>query len=277
MLVLGATGRVGQLLRAVWLANPPPLRVLYQSRVPGPGHQSYDLGADPKIFGSVDAILSLWGVTSGDAAALELNQKLAQEARRIALHCGTQHVFHASSIAVYQPRATPLREDDRIAPPNPYGAAKWAMEQCITRHATADLGEGLHHCILRIGSIAGAESLAAAARSGTPPQLDRFTDGHSARRSFIAPSDLARVLEQLVALPQDSLPGRLNIGATSPITMDQLLAAAGIPFTWRAAPAGARQQAVLDCGLLETLVALDKLHATPGHIAQDWLRWCPLP
>ncbi len=277
ILVLGASGKVGRLLRAVWSAEPPQgLRVIYQFRNAAPDAADcirFAPGDPTDNLSPVDTVLSLWGVTSGDAQALAANTDLALEAMRIARATGADRVLHASSIAVYAPSDTPLGEDNPVGAPNAYGAAKADMETAI-RSETCP-----RSCSLRIGSVAGAESLAAsvdtyqAAASKTPLILHRFASGHGPARSYIAPSDLARAIAALALCPLDDLPEAVNIGAARPVTMDALLQAAGIPFDWQPAPEGAREIAVLNTSRLHRLAPLPRDDGDPDHIVRDWLHW----
>lgn len=270
LLILGATGRVGQMLRRYWTAHPPQsMDLVYQSRRPADGHVHYQLGDNPTCFGPVTRVLSLWGVTSGDSAALAANTTLALHAQRIAAACGADHVLHASSIAVYTPSEQPHRETDPTTPANAYGVAKLAMEQALAA------ATGPNTTALRIGSVAGAESLAAAVHSGREITLDRFASGHGPHRSYIGPADLAEVLAALGRLPAATLPAGLNIGARRPMRMDQLLNAGGWPFGWKDAPDTARECATLDTSLLQSLVNLPDHTGNPAEIAAQWHRWGP--
>lgn len=270
LLILGATGRVGQMLRRYWAAHPPQdLDLVYQSRCPIDGHVSYQLGDDPACFGPINRVLSLWGVTSGGDAALSANTTLALEAQRIAAACGVNHVLHASSIAVYTPSEQPHCETDPTTAANAYGAAKLAMEQAL---ATAT---GPKTTALRIGSVAGAESLAAAVHNGGKITLDRFASGHGPERSYIGPADLAEVLTALCHLPPASLPMKLNVGAHRPTRMETLLSAGGWTHGWRDAPDTARERATLDTSLLRSLVNLPDHTGNPDEIAAQWRRWGP--
>ncbi|MYM55445.1 NAD-dependent epimerase/dehydratase family protein [Thalassovita mangrovi] len=277
ILVLGASGKVGRLLRAVWSAETPQgLRVIYQFRDAAPDAADcirFAPGDPAEDLGTIDAVLSLWGVTSGDARALAANTDLGLEAMRIARATGADRVLHASSIAVYAPSDAPLGEDDPVGAPNAYGAAKADMEIAVRSET------GPRSCCLRIGSVAGAESLAAsvdayqAAEVKTPLTLHRFASGHGPARSYIAPSDLARAIEALALRPLTDLPEAVNIGASRPVTMDALLHAAGIPFDWQPAPDAAREIAVLNTECLHRLAPLPRDDGDPDHIVRDWLHW----
>lgn len=266
ILVLGTSGRVGRLVRMAWDRQPPQAQLILQSRH-GPGVHWQP--GQPNPFGMVDAVIALWGVTPGRNADLSQNTALALAAQQIAQDCGAGRVLHCSSIAVYAPKVGPLTETDPTGDVNPYGSAKRKMEHAL---ATAP---GPARTVLRIGSVAGAESLAAAIRQGwsdtpQPVTLDRFADGKGPARSYIAPSDLARVLVQLAGHP-GPLPEVLNVGAPAPVHMESLLGAAQHPFVWQEAPPTARQYATMDCTKLAELTGLDMSAADPAHIMHDWL------
>lgn len=265
ILVLGSTGRVGRLLQLVWAQNPPKdVELLLQSR-DGSGI-CWQPGQEVP-FGAVDAVISLWGVTHG--ADLERNTELALAAQAVGAQCGAARVLHCSSVAVYAPKDGALQENDPTVPTNPYGQAKLAMEQALTQ------ADGPQAVCLRIGSVAGAESLAANMRKGWDGAaetltLDRFPDGKGPARSYIAPSDLARAL--MVLATASTLPSRINVGATEPVFMEDLLNAAQHPMQWRKAPEQARQYAVMDCTRLAELVDLPLAASMPDHIIRDWMK-----
>lgn len=261
VLILGGSGKIGQLLRRVWsLAPPENTTLVWQNRRAGAEDVQFECGDDPARFGSVDAILSLWG----GVVDLPANTRLAQEAQRIGAACGADRVLHFSSIAAYDPRTNgALKETAPLGNPAAYGAAKSDMERALTAEHTPQ------PCCLRIGSVAGAESLAAAMASGAEITLDQFPDGGSALRSYIAPTDLADVLLRLCRIPLTELPTALNIGAPHPVRMSALLDSAGRTFHWRAAPDGAREIAILDTALLQSLVHLPATTASSDHIIAD--------
>lgn len=266
ILVLGSTGRVGRLLRLAWAKNPPEgVELILQSR-DASGVQWRP--GQPLPFGKLDAVIALWGVTQGDADALAMNRELALEAQHVAARCGAVRVLHCSSIAVYAPKNGVLTEGDPTYPANPYGLAKLEMEQSVSAL------DGPQAVCLRIGSVAGAESLAASMRKSWNGAdegltLDRFADGKGPARSYIAPSDLARALVELALTAE--VPNVVNVGAPQPVHMENLLRAAHHPMEWRKAPDGARQYAVMDCSGLAGLVDLPKNASDPEHIVSDWL------
>lgn len=268
ILVLGSTGRVGRLLRLAWTRVPPAgVELILQSRT-GDGVNWQPGQISP--FGPVDTVIALWGVVHGTPQQLAQNTSLALAAQDLAAQTGAKRVLHCSSVAVYAPKDGLLGEADPTGPLNAYGTAKLAMERALK------VAPGPARTILRIGSVAGAESLAASIREGwtgaqEKVRLDRFQDGLGPARSYVAPSDLAKALIVLATHP-DPLPDVINLGAPAPVYMHDLLAAAGHPFVWQAAPANARQYAVMDCTRLAALTGMTTQAADPAHIIGDWLQ-----
>ncbi|SFR01812.1 NAD-dependent epimerase/dehydratase family protein [Poseidonocella sedimentorum] len=265
VLVLGASGRVGRLLRRAWfLAPPPAIRPIYQSRQPGSGPDVvWRPGAPMDDLPPTEAILALWGVTSGDD--LTQNAALAREAARIASHIGARRVLHLSSAAVYGPGCDGAHEEDAPRPTTPYGRAKVAMEREV-----ATLNGGSAHTCLRLGNVVGADSLTAALDGTVPARIDRFPTGAGPLRSYIAPGALARVLAGLLRLDAGSLPPVLNIAAPEPVRMEDLLRAAGRPFDWQPAPPGAAERATLSTDRLATLLRGALPRSTAAEMITDW-------
>ena len=106
-------------------------------------------------------------------------------------------------------------------------------------------------------------------------KLDRFTDGHGPRRSYIAPSTLARVLETLGRTP--NLPPVLNVAAPTPLGMEALLKAARAPWQWRPATDGAFQDVTLDCTQLASLCPIAAPDSTAEYMVADWHKWSTRP
>lgn len=275
VLVVGATGRLGGFLRAVWESEPPGFVPLWQTRHEGalaPGWCLWDpLAAGP--MPRADAVLMLAGVTRGAAPELALNGALALAALATAPAAGARHVFLASSAAVYGATgADPVPETAPPAPARPYGRAKLAMER-VAMAARRDGGPGL--TALRIGNVAGADLLAQSMRGGGGLRLDRFAgSGRGPLRSYIGPVTLARVLAALLrrALAGDDLPETLNLAAPGAVAMEDLLAAAALPFTWQPAPPEAIERVVMATGLLESLVPLDLRDGEATRMVAEWRR-----
>lgn len=268
ILVLGASGRIGSILRQCW----PEGRGIWQARS-APGRQDGDgwlIGdplADPLLLdglrGEVAAVLGLAGVTPtslrpGDDMAANIDLGLA--AVRIGAGLGVP-VLLASSAAVYGAAAGLLPETAALAPVSDYGRAKATMER-----RAADLGRdlGVPVSSLRIGNIAGADAILGGWRPGFT--LDRFADGRTPRRSYIGPVTLARVLERLCLTPD--LPALLNIAAPGVVEMGALLDAAGLAWTPRPAPVGAIAQVALDVTGL--CARLPLAPATAAGLVAEW-------
>ncbi len=258
ILVLGATGRIGAMLRRVWPAG----QGLWQARSsvpPAPPAEwvRFDPQSDPAALTAAamraEVILCLAGVTPAAAARgadMADNIALALAAVRAGAAAG-RPVLLASSAAVYGAQGGLLSESTPLAPVNNYGRAKAEMER-----RAADLGAGLGVPVsaLRIGNVAGADAILGGWREGFT--LDRFADGRTPRRSYIGPVTLARVLADLAARAAGAgdLPGCLNIAAPGVVEMGALLDAAGLAWAPRPAPEGAIPEVALDVTALTRLV-----------------------
>lgn len=288
VLVLGATGRIGAILRKCWING----QGLWQSRAARDrsgdqsGGQSGGQSEEWAVFDPLrdraaldraaqgcTAVLCLSGVTHAAAARgadLADNTRLALAAVRAGAGARAR-VLLASSAAVYgNPRGNPetgppvpLHEADRPAPLSDYGRAKLEMER-----AGAGLGAalGVPVTALRIGNIAGADAILGGWRPGF--ELDRFADGQTPRRSYIGPVTLARVLDRLAAAP--ALPPVLNLAAPGVVAMGALLDAAGLAWTPRPAPPAAIPWVGLSTAALEPLVPFDPAQAQPAGMVAEW-------
>jgi nucleoside-diphosphate-sugar epimerase len=268
LLILGASGRLGRLLRRVWTAAPPPgLRCVWQVRgTAGPGEIGWDpLGAAAvtSALDRADAVLCLLGVTAGPPRDLARNTPLALAALAAATALGARRCLIASTAAVYGP-AEGAAEDAPLAPASAYGRAKAAMESAVMAQAAPGTA------VLRIGNVAGADALLGAVGLGRMT-LDRFADGGGPVRSYIGPQSLAATLAAL-AVAAD-LPTVLNVAAPRPVTMAALLEAAALSWGWRPAPPGAVQRATLDTARLQALVPLPVASATPTEMVRQWRAW----
>lgn len=250
ILVTGAGGRVGQLVLRALAGAPDAPRIVTLSRSPGADVVWSPVTAPCPPVPTCDAVLALWGVTSGDDAALASNSALARQARRAAIAAGASRVIHLSSAAVYG-GGLDLRESDPARPVSAYGRAKRAMEHTI---AALPRREGLSHCCLRLANVLGADSLTPALASGAPVTLDRFADGHGPLRSYISSAALARVLLALTRLPASRLPPLLNVASAPPLRMETLVRAAGRQLAWRPAADDALAAVTLDGSALSALL-----------------------
>ncbi|TLP54976.1 NAD(P)-dependent oxidoreductase [Parasedimentitalea maritima] len=271
VLVLGASGRIGRVLRHCW---PGSADLHWQTRRAqgedgtGQGWRIFDpLGDSAALVAAaqgVDAILCLAGAVPGRNNAMEDNMRLGEAAVRAGATTGAQ-VFLASSAAVYGGRPGLLPEEVPLLATTPYGVSKAEMEQQAAR-----LGVDLNVrvCALRIGNIAGLDAILGGWRPGF--QLDVFGDNRTPRRSYIGAGILARVLADL--MPLQDLPSALNIAQPGAIEMGDLLQAAGLDYDHRPAPEGALPEVALDVSRLNALLPADhQLPATdPAQMVAEW-------
>ncbi|MCC6002582.1 MAG: NAD-dependent epimerase/dehydratase family protein [Pararhodobacter sp.] len=284
VLLVGASGRVGRLLLPAWrIAGQGGVIVQQRGEAPLPRQFPGVVWSPleqpallPELLADhlpVRAMIVLAGVTpsspmSGAGAdRMALNDALAQACLRAAHEAGIGRVLLASSSAVYGAgRARPWHESDALHPPSPYGRAKLVMEKA----APPWRARGVQVCSLRIGNVAGADALLSRARQDETLLIDRFSDGTGPERSYIGPQSLARVLMALTD-PAIDLPACLNIGAPTPVTMDALADAAGLPWEWRPAPPQAVARLTLDCDALAALVPFDDSEGTATGIVAQWM------
>ncbi len=267
ILVIGATGRIGGILRRCWPAG----QIQWQSRAEqaGAGWTVLDPLGDPQALAEatkgVDSVLCLAGVTPAGAARgghMDDNTALALATIRAAAATGTR-VLLASSAAVYGSQTGVLTEDLAPTPLSDYGRAKARMEA-----EGLGLGEksGVPVTVLRIGNVAGVDAILGGWRSGFA--LDRFADGRTPRRSYIGPVTLARVLGDLAAVP--NLPPILNVAAPGVVEMGALLDAAGLDWTPRDAPQTAIAQVCLSTTALEAVTSFADADSTPAAMVAEW-------
>ena len=217
ILLTGASGRVGRMVRRHWSALTPDLALTPQYRRGAPpGALDWDPSDGPGglIAGMaragvrVDTVIALAGVTPGPGRDLSLNRSIAEATLDAACRAGVRRVLLASSSAVYGPGdGRPLDEDAPCAPANAYGAAKLEMEAACAPWRV----RGLDICCLRIGNVAGADALLVNVAQGGPDGavvIDRFADGGGPVRSYIGPGTLTAVLSTLCRAP-----GPLPVGA----------------------------------------------------------------
>lgn len=266
-LVLGATGRIGGMLRAHWGADAP---VRWQTRGDAPG-----LGwvrADPlearaiaRAARGCGAILCLAGITPARAAGggdMGDNVALALAALRAGAETGAR-VLLASSAAIYGDRSGLLDEGMAPAPVSPYGAAKAEME-ARARDLADRLGVTL--CALRIGNVAGADAILGGWRPGFA--LDRFADGRTPRRSYVGPRTLAWALRALAGARD--LPGVVNVASPGAVEMGALLDAAGLDWRARPAPESAIAHVELATARLGRLVDLPAAAGRAETLVAEW-------
>lgn len=232
LIVTGATGRLGRMLRTFW----PDAQWLSRGE------------AWPE--GKCGTILNLAGVTDPNGP-LQDNITTAADAVAEGARRGAR-VFLMSSAAVYGAGARDFLETDALAPANAYGRAKAEME-ALAGEAT----------ILRLGNVAGADALLG--RASGQVTLDPAGEA-GPERSYIGPATLARVLEALTCAP--SLPRILNIAEPPPVAMSALLDAAGIPWKFGPERAGTIPRVGLDVTRLCAICPLPP--ADPARMVAEW-------
>lgn len=269
LLITGATGRMGGLLRRLWPAVlPGGLQPVWQARRAVPGSVGWDLLREPCPAGLASGVvLGLAGVIAGDTG---LNRDLGLATCRAAVDQGARQVFLASSAAVYGGSEVDLAEDAACAPLGDYGRSKLAMEAAAQEFAA---GAGVRLTLLRIGNVAGLDALLGG-NAGTVV-LDPVAGSDAGPvRSYIGPVSLGFVLERLAGLALEGavLPPVLNIAAPLPVSMAGLLEAAG--RDWRFGPVrkGVVPRVVLETGLLQRLVPLPPEASLPGEMVAQWRR-----
>ena len=270
VLLLGATGRLGGMLRRHW---PEPQALRSQSREPRPGFYDFKLPnaeespSDAALAAArgARAIISLAGVTPARAraggVALEDNATLALAALKLAEAAGVPQLLVASSAAVYGAEDGPLREELSCVPLSDYGRQKLAMEKVVHKAQSETAVTAL-----RIGNVAGADAILGGWRPGM--QIDRFPDGRTPSRSYIGPVTLARVLHALCRA--DKLPPILNIAAPGEVEMGALLDAAGLAWQPKHAPAAAIPEVRLNTNALERHVDFTPETQTPVGLVHEW-------
>ncbi|MEO0372327.1 MAG: NAD-dependent epimerase/dehydratase family protein, partial [Pseudomonadota bacterium] len=127
MLITGAGGKLGRLLRAARRALPDLHHdYVFQSRGSGADVQ-WSPGDSLAPLPRCTAVIALWGATSGDEAALAQNSLLVAQSRDLAQALRATRLMHLSSAAVYGPGQN-MNEDHATNPQNNYGKSKLEME-----------------------------------------------------------------------------------------------------------------------------------------------------
>ena len=274
VLVMGASGRIGRALRRAWTVRPPAgIAPVWQYRAAvasDPGALSWHpLEQPPPTVAGLGVVVVLSGRSTGTEAELAENAALALAGLRLAVASGAGRVLLASSQAVYGPGPHPAREGDRPAPATAYGQAKLRMERVAQDWLTRHPGPVPRLTCLRIGNVAGADSLGRRLVAGRRITLDRFAGGQAARRAYIGPGTFAEVIAGLCRR-DGPLPGVLNLAAPGLVSMADLARAWGVAPDWRPAPSDARPVAALDTACLSSLCPfLDRTAADPVRMARQ--------
>lgn len=252
IVILGAGGRLGTLLRPRW-----PGQADWLTRADADIEDPAQLAAALK---GAEVVFCFAGVTTDTTAPMDLNISLAQKTLDAAPQAW---VFLCSSAAVYGALDGPLFEDGPTAPLNSYAKSKLAMETMAAGHATSSTS-------LRLGNIAGADAILGNWRPGF--RLDEWPDGTTPARSYIGPGRLARVLHDLAHA--DHLPATLNVAAPGAVEMGDLLHVAGLNWTARPATSQTIPKVHLNTDRLERLTSFAPSDSTAAGIVADWRLGC---
>ncbi len=269
LLVLGSTGAIGRVLRALWpVLMRGGLMPLWQARVTSREALGWDILAHdcPEVAAS-GVVLCL----AGGRVEPGVNAELALAALQAAADQGGRHVFLASSAAVYAP-GEGLAEDAPTEPPSDYGREKLAMERAALDWAARNPG-GPGLTLLRIGNIAGLDALLGRRRQAGPVVLDPVPGyARGPVRSYIGPQVLATTLAGLAvrAAAGEALPQVLNLAAPRPVAMADLLDAAGMEWSWGPPAPQAIGAVTLDTTALQGLVRMSPVASSPAGMVQEW-------
>ncbi len=258
LLIVGALGFVGRHLAE--LAELEGVDVVTADRVPGADHVC-DL-LDPASVGACVAaagptmvvnmagaasVAASWEDPAGSFEANALGALHLLEAVRA--EAPESHVLCVSSAEVYGepgPDSLPLTEDSPLAPVNPYGAGKAAMEALCGQYSR---GSGLRVGIVRAFNQIGpgqspsfaapsfARQIAAAEVSGAE-RAELLVGNLEAARDFTDVRDTARAFLEVA---RNGLTGPYNLCSGRALTLaelvDEMVAAATIPVEVRRDPA----------------------------------------
>lgn len=265
VLITGATGRIGALLRKAWSIRPPlAFRPVWCSRT-DEGRSDWvfwDMGGDelPKLDPAPQAILHLARSTGMDPDGGR-DIHMAGQAQRLArLH--DIPLLIASSVAVYGSSAKIVAEQAPLRPVTPNGKTKRQLELCLT--AADKVG------FLRIGNVVGADALIGARCEGLVLDHAQGSD-RGPIRSWIGPQTLAEVLGDLLALAVSGtpLPRQLNIAQEPALAMADL--ADADQRHWRYSARMAEVGSIrVDCRLLQATLGKAIAPAEATALVAEW-------
>jgi hypothetical protein len=215
LVVTGADGRVGRLLRAAWAGQPPKGVVpIWCARKSGYWQDLLAGPLDPVPTGAVMLHLALDLSDGPDASAR--SAVMASAVATAARQGRARQILFASTAAVYAPSDHDLDETSACQPTTAYGHAKLVAEAACRAAAGP-----VPMTALRIGNVVGAGALIGAARGDGPVELDPVAG---------RPGEMARLISQLAR--RADLPDALNLASPGAWTMADLLGAGGYPWAY---------------------------------------------
>lgn len=222
-LIIGAGGRLGQILHAQWRDRGDCLWTTRSQWAAADGPEKLRPWA-----AQADVILCLAGATPAASDDFTLNREIGDAVCSVA---DGAHVFLASSVAVYGAMEHPAKEDDAPCAPNTYGVAKTDMENSAAAS---------NACVtsLRLGNVVGADMLGRNIKSGAKIKLDIFPNGAGPKRSYIDPERLAFCVDRLFALARAgrAMPKALNVANIPSLDMADIARASRAEFEQVEAP-----------------------------------------
>jgi UDP-glucose 4-epimerase len=278
VILVGASGKVGQLVDHFWQKNLPfPTKHIVQKRHTSNSEELKWAPLEGRTpleeyvtkTGDLDVMIVLAGVTPRTGKDLSLNTSLAMRCLEAAKFVGIKRVLLASSSAVYGiGSGKPFDESDIARPINEYGAAKLEMEKACDEWRD----NKLEVCCLRIGNVAGADALLlniAESLPNKPVKIEIFKDGHGPMRSYIGPETLSQVLHSLSSQKR-KLPDIINIAAPAPIYMESLAAELGIQCLKVKSGAQSIQNITLNCDRLKKYHHFIDNDSAPSSMVSQW-------
>ena len=246
--IIGANSQLGRMLRMQY-SGQQDIRWFSRSGPEYAWEVAHGSDSLRRSLGDIGLVLCLAGATPGGDGDFSLNTAVAEAVMKAA-EPGSR-VFLASSLAVYS-GAIGHSESDIVVPAGAYGRSKLEMEQ---RAAEIAKERGVHLVCLRFGNVVGADLLFRNVRAGRTIEIDEFPNGTTPKRSYLDPEFMASGLQTLFALAKRgiTLPATLNFAADPPLEMGDLMEAAGVPFTRRAAASGASAEVSMDMTRLKAL------------------------
>lgn len=265
LIVTGANGRIGRLLRQQWLRQPPEgLSPVFLSRA----EWDIERQEHPELGPTSGIILDL---STGRGNGIHANPSLAERVGAFADRAGLRLIYMSSG-AVYGGGDSPQHEDMTPEPHSPYGHSKLMAEAAVKERCPSAL-------ILRLGNVIGADALFGSVdRSGSEELiLDPISGGSRGPvRSYIGPMSLVKSMTQICrqfAKGAISNP-IMNLAQRPAVAMADLLDAAERP--WRFGPyrEGVLERMVLSTDLLQRHIQISK--ASPETLVAELLelgRW----